>query len=79
MTNQAYFDVGPVTRVTYAAAGGKQRTLSAAKLSALRDDHTYADSALTPVGEQDAQAIARAELRDPAANNPPGRNARRPR
>lgn len=50
VAKQAWFSVGPVTKVSYVAADGKTKTLSGAALKALEKEYTYGASTIKPVG-----------------------------
>ena len=50
IAKQAWFTVGPVTKVSYVAADGKTKTLSGAALKALEKEYTYGASTIKPVG-----------------------------
>jgi adenosylhomocysteine nucleosidase len=50
IANQAWYSIGPVTKVTYVAANGKTKTLSGAALKALEKEYTYGASKIGPIG-----------------------------
>ncbi|HZA89302.1 MAG TPA: hypothetical protein VE401_03640 [Solirubrobacterales bacterium] len=79
VADQAFVEVGPVTKVTYTDQKGKQQTVSGSALAKLRRAYTYGASPVPPPGDKDARAIASDQLRNPARNNPTGSSARRPR
>ena len=50
IAKQAWYNVGPVSKVTYVASNGKTKTLSGAALKALEKEYTYGASKIGPVG-----------------------------
>jgi adenosylhomocysteine nucleosidase len=50
IAKQAWFTVGPVTKVSYVAADGNTKTLAGPALKALEKEYTYSASTIKPVG-----------------------------
>jgi adenosylhomocysteine nucleosidase len=50
VAQQAWYGIGPVTKVTYTAANGKTKTLSGTALKSLEKEYTFGASKIGPVG-----------------------------
>jgi adenosylhomocysteine nucleosidase len=50
IATQAWYSVGPVTKVTFVASDGKTKTLSGSALKVLENEYTYGASKIGPVG-----------------------------
>ncbi|HXY42786.1 MAG TPA: 5'-methylthioadenosine/S-adenosylhomocysteine nucleosidase, partial [Acidimicrobiales bacterium] len=50
IANQAWYSIGPVSKVTYVATNGKVKTLAGAPLRKLEKEYTYGASKIGPIG-----------------------------
>ncbi len=50
VAKQAWYSIGPVTKVTYVASNGKTETLTGAALKALEKEYTYGAGKIGPAG-----------------------------